>query len=174
MKKCCFVFLSLVLFTACSKSKFKADNLANPLQPNNSTALRLNGYYYETTGDLFQSVSFLYGNGVLIYAGGSLTSLEELDEYAQREFVSGTSYKEDKAGWGLYIIEGTSFKSERWYTGQGAQKSYIRYGEILNDSTFHITYSTRFDGSERSDKDEIYRFRAFTPKPDSTNKFVRP
>ena len=63
---------------------------------------------------------------------------------------------------------------EKWYPNSpGQPKVYIREGKILNDTTFHITASYRPDGSERREKDEIYHFKQFSPKPDSTNNFVK-
>jgi hypothetical protein len=75
--------------------------------------------------------------------------------------------------WGVFNIKDNIIKFERWYPGQGAKKAYVREGIILNDTTFHITKSYRSNGSELKDADEVYHFRKFSPKPDSTNVFVK-
>ena len=61
-----------------------------------------------------------------------------------------------------------------WYSPSGGgTPAYVREGKILNDTTFHITTSYRSNGSERHEKDEVYHFRQFYPKPDSTNNFIK-
>jgi len=47
----------------------------------------------------------------------------------------------------------------------------VREGIILNDTTFQITKYT--SGSNVSERNEVYHFREFHPKPDSTNKYIK-
>ena len=50
---------------------------------------------------------------------------------------------------------------------------YLDKGEIQNDSTFLITKSIRSKTGEEKELNEIYHFKQFSPKPDSTNVFVK-
>jgi hypothetical protein len=112
-------------------------------------------------------------NGVILAAGGLELSETEMDKYLTKEFVNSDSYKKYKSNWGVFEIDGMLIKFERWYPSDPPLKSYINSGLILNDTTFQITKSMRSDGSEVKEINEIYHFRSFSPKPDSTNSFVR-
>lgn len=82
--------------------------------------------------------------------------------------------KNSKIWWCVYkIIGDTGIQIECWYsTYEGPYKGAVRSGKILNNTTFHITESWRSDGSENRSKDEVYHFKALSPKPDSTNGFI--
>lgn len=107
--------------------------------------------------------------------GGGALSLEEADEYIRKLFIEGSqnpNYEYSK--WGLFVIDNQTIKFERYYPSDDITRwTYIREGIILNDTTFLITTSYRSDGSDFSIKNEIYHFRQFSPKPDSTNNFIK-
>lgn len=125
--------------------------------------------------------TFFYRNGTLVDA--ICVNLEDL--LAKEEsFENGSFYqhiKENKRSWGLFNIEGNTFKFEQYYpssgsfTGGTGLRAFIRQGTILNDTIFHITESYRMvDGvkTEHNTKNEMYYFKEFSPKPDSTNCYV--
>ena len=151
------------------------DELSMSKMPYIGTQLRVDGYYYlERTGvkDTFWDVYFFYRDGVILYGG--TFPIEEAEQhemdYKGAEWIS--IVKKHKDFWGVFKIDGQDIQFERWYCGSGFCPAYIRSGTILNDTTFHITRSTRSNGTEVSDEDEIYRFKEFSLKPDSTNAFV--
>jgi hypothetical protein len=82
-----------------------------------------------------------------------------------------------KFNWGVFQVNGANIKFERWYPSSGGPlKAYISSGEILNDTTFLITESYRMqkgNKTELKDRNETYYFREFSPKSDSTNKFIK-
>lgn len=49
---------------------------------------------------------------------------------------------------------------------------YTKRGSILNDSTFVIKTVSEFDRKKTLPENTTYHFRQFSPKPDSTNKFI--
>ena len=52
--------------------------------------------------------------------------------------------------------------------------AYLKTGDIINDTTFVITEVERSkDGSERRTINEMYHYKHYSPKPDSTNNFVK-
>ena len=172
------IAVSLVMFGNCKKgdSLLNHDELSIPRQNYSGNELRVDGYYYtEANGSLF-SPSFFYRNGVFLDAGGSFKDYFEMDSYIVKEFISSTKYKSYRVLWGVFLIEGNSVKFEHWYPSSGGpMKAYVREGLILNDTTFHITKSYRNQNGEKTEVDtenEIYYFRAFSPKPDSTNGFI--
>ncbi len=106
--------------------------------------------------------------------GGRFSTTEEMEEYINIEFILNHRYTNNKSSWGLFIINDQIIQIERYYPTDHLRKSaYINEGKILNDTTCHFTVSYRSDGSERRDEDEIFHFKQFSPKPDSTNSFIK-
>ena len=167
-----------MLFSQCEA--FKDDNsLSLPLTPYTGNQLRIDGYYYRVAdgsdfneGTIFHCY-FFYKNGIAINLGGGVNSLEEMDEYMVENGVNNQNYKNIKFCWGVFLVEDNIIKFDRWYPGAKPYRAYVREGVILNDTTFHITKSYRSNGNEQKEKDEIYHFREFSPKPDSTNVFIK-
>ena len=151
------------------------DKLSIEKQSFSGKQLKTNGYYYFEKNNRFFSNYFLYNDGTLLYGDGSFTN----DEFLEHElmFMDKTwinSVKNCKFYWGLYKIEGKFIEFERWYPSSGGPlHTYIKKGEIINDTTFIITKSMRSEGSEQQIENDIYHFRKFSPKPDSTNVFIK-
>ena len=173
------LILVVILLSCCAKDNiFKDDELHLEKVPYTGDELRIDGYYYSEFGDeddKLRDVYFFYRNGNLLYGSTYSSDLEDKkeEEYTTEEWQS--IVKESKQRWGVFQIEGTKILFERWYPSQPPLKAYVREGEILNDTTFKITQSYRMkDGekTERKDRDETFNFKEFSPKPDSTNKFV--
>ena len=174
--KTVMILLLMFLNFNCERHSFKKDDELS-LKPTEyeSNQLRIDGYYYVTNfNDPQKSMEvFVYfQNGTFSYFGGGFKNFSDIEN----RLINTNSIeklKNIKYCWGIYVIDNDKIKFERWYPGQGAIKAYVREGRILNDTTFHITKSYRSDGSEERDKDELYHFRPFSPKPDSTNIFIK-
>jgi len=173
-----------VLFVQC-EGLFKDDDLLSlPLTPYTGNQLHIDGYYYQIMdepslmdGILYGEGSigmcyFFYENGIVLYLGGRGNSLEGMDEYVIRAMGS-QNYKNIKFLWGVFVAEDSIIKIDSWFPGPKPYKAYVMEGIVLNDTTFQITKSYRSNGSELREKDEIYYFREFSPKPDSTNKYIK-
>jgi hypothetical protein len=171
MKKVMISLIPVMLLFGLSCNKFENgdDVLSLQWEDYSGNALKLDGiYYFETEnfeGPLFQRYA-LYRNGIIRNLGGS----KNIDDL---RFPSGNS----KYEWGVFQIDGTRIKFERWYPSSGGPlKAYIRSGEILNDTTFLITESYRMQKGKKTEireRNEVYHFRQFSPKPDSTNNFIK-
>ncbi len=167
MKKIILLFFLSLFFINCSKEKDDKLNLVQ--QDFNGNQLRLDGYYF-TEKENFEGIIYsrytLYQNGIIRFLGGPNT----LDNII---FSSANS----KTVWGIFNIENNIIQFERWYPSSGGPlEAYVRAGKILNDTTFHITETYRLLNGEKTQyrlKDEIYHFKQFSPKPDSTNNFIR-
>ena len=180
MKKSTIILLTfLVIIFACkkeSKEEIEARDDKLTLQRTNYTGneLRIDGYYCQKIDGMYYSCYFFYNNGTLLYGGGGLTEIEM--QNLETTFSNGSFYntaKDIKYFWGLYNINGNSIAFERWYPSSGGSlPASIRSGIILNDSTFQITQSIRSNGSESTQKNEIYYYKKFSPKPDSTNQYI--
>lgn len=163
---------------ACSKLLFGREELTLTRQSYNGKELRIDGYYYykyyPSENEVYYRTYFLFKDGIILYSGSvsgdEITSLE--NNFSSSEWLKVK--REYKDNWGVFKITGDKILFEKWYPNSpGQPKVYIREGKILNDTTFHITVSYRPDGSERSEKDEIYHFKPFSPRPDSTNPFTK-
>ena len=169
--------LLIMLFTQCYSS-FQDDELLLPLKPYVGNELRIDGYCYNEwisiDGDKFFKGYIFYENGVMLSINSGFLSISELEESLIKNYINEKfNYKDRKYVWGKFVIENNIIKFERWYPASINWKGYIREGIILNDTTFHITKSYRSNGTNISVEDEIYHFRQFSPKPDSTNNFIK-
>ena len=172
IKKIILLISIIMLFTQCCSLQ-DDDELSLPLKPYTGNQLRIDGYYYciGYDGSIYSAYIF-YNNGVLRYGGGVKSTIEEMDDYL-RKYLDSYPYSTVKYWWGVFVIEGDVIKFERWYPSERPYKAFVREGIILNDTTFHITKSYRSNGTNVSVKDEVYHFRQFSPKPDSTNNFIK-
>ena len=135
--------------------------------------MRTDGYYYTNFGNPERiEIYFFYRNGVLLY--GASEAVSEL-EGLESKYRDGTYYNmaiNHNYYWGIFVVEDSSLKFERWYPSQKPHYTFINFCEIINDTTFHISKIMRSNGSEESNLDYTFHFKKFSPKPDSTNQFV--
>lgn len=168
------IFLSL--FSCCKSLIPPDDELTLIRQDYHGNKLRIDGYYYHLnyTKEMdYYDIYFFYSNGVILYIGTlSESKITNIDEYISR---TEHNYKTGKTGLGVYIIQDSLIKFEKWYPSSAFEPTptYIREGKILNDTTFHITKTYRGNGTELKEADEIYNFKKYSPKPDSTNVFIK-
>ena len=181
-KKVTFRFLyllaALLLVSQSQCIRGEDDPLSIPLMPYTGDQLRIDGYYYQIgyDGETIFDAYFFYKNGMLIYCGGGgESSLEEMDTYIKRYYIDikQNGYKYAKQRVGVFLVEGNDIKFSRWYPSEKPYSAFVSEGMILNDTTFHITKSYRSTGTqEPRARDEMYFFRKFSPKHDSTNRFI--
>ena len=174
MKNFILILISLVLLTTnISCYMFlKDDELSLQKKPYNGNELKIDGYYYQIYDSLLYSVSFFYNNGCLLTVGSGYNE-EELGINLKNENWTEL-FKKNKSWWGLFEIEQQTIKFERWFC-DGNCKTYVRAGEIINDTTFVITESYRMLNGEITEYDVeniTFHFKKFSPKPDSTNSFI--
>ena len=179
MKTLSFKFIVicwLILSTyGCRKILFPSEKLTIQPTPYTGNQLRIDGYYFTETvsgSDYAPSyqIYFLYRNGVIF--GGDNALLSELST-REAEFMNGVYYADSKDVrycWGRFIIVDNSIVYEKWYPGADSWV-YKSQGEILNDSTFHIS-SSRHGEDEFSPENDLFHFKKLSPKPDSTNEFT--
>lgn len=164
------------LFSCCKSLIPPDDELTLTRQDYNGSELRIDGFFHHlnyTKDEGYYDIYFLYSNGVILYIGTiSQSKVKNIDKY-----ISSTeqNYKTGKTGLGIFIIQDSLIKFERWHPTSAFEPTptYIREGKILNDTTFHITKIYRSKGTELIEVDEVYHFKQFSPKPDSTNIFIK-
>ena len=159
----------------CSKI-WKDDKLSINRTNYTGNQLKIQGYYYLQKNQHFYDIYCFYNNGIALAAGGLFLSVVEMDDYLNREFINNNNYQKYKYNWGAYTINNATIQFERWYPSDPPLKAYVREGTILNDSTFTISSSYRIKDGNKTEveaRNETYHFKAFSPKPDSTNSFVQ-
>jgi len=140
--------------------------------------LRTDGYYYYYQWHNYLNkeqivVISLYRNGIIRACGGGYDSFQDFE--SRIDIINTASSNPNKSPWGIFVIEGNVIKYEKWYGARALEpyRTRIFAGKILNDTTFHITESYRPNGRERNSEDLTFHFRQFSPKPDSTNNFIK-
>jgi len=155
---------------------FSDEKLTLPKTPYIDSELQIDGYYYHVNNNL-TTIYFLYRDGIILYAYSYRD--KNLDEI-EREMLNNDMYngnrnnKGDKTRWGVFLVENNNIQFERWDAGTGGGLPTVKnVGYIENDTTFHITRIHRSDTPKAYSGDWVYHFRQFSPKPDSTNVFIK-
>ena len=168
--------ISAILFIGgCGKWQ-RDDELTLVKTPYVGEELRTDGYYYlmNSQNNTFIDTYFFYKDGTTLSCGG--TPEGEPPFGFIEELLNDTSFnnsiKKTKAGWGVFKIKDNTIAFERWYAREGGLPAGLSEGFVLNDTTFQITSLTRVKTGEVHDKNDLYHFHAFSPKPDSTNNVI--
>lgn len=144
-------------------------------RPYSDIGLRIDGYYYKFNNNRTSVIIyFLYQTGII--QGGTTVQLANLSE-TEKWFKDGTFYQGSisyKIDWGIFNIDSSLIKFETWNPPDGGGPLITRTnsGEILNDTTFHITKAWESDGDIYNNIDDTYHFKQFSPKPDSACPFI--
>ncbi len=175
--KSLIIIITVLLFSSCKLFFPGPDKFTLQKQDYTGNELRVDGYYFkefDSDCDRIQ-VFFLYRNGIILYGG--CPCVEDINAKEEEYKEKGTWYKhvkEDRVSWGLFVIENDSIRIEKYEppSGPGYLPAVIREGAILNDTTFRIIRRYRDSGKKIiKEVDDLYHFKKFSPKPDSTNSF---
>lgn len=130
--------------------------------------LRIDGYYYLKYESGYCSF-FLYKNGMFLSNGctNHIESVEELDLLLSDSALQERKNKHQYV-WGLYKVIEDKVIIERWETWNGMPFKVKR-------SNGNLISNTKFSTSAMKNLEvfEIYEYREFSPKPDSTNRFIK-
>lgn len=167
VRKC---FLLFVIFIAVSCSSRK--QIVTPLI--NNSQLRLDGYYYHKY-DKWHAISFIYQNGIIKWHASTQISLDSINTYYLTE-ESINNAQRYKSNFAVINIDSQVIKIQSWNPGI-RPRSIIRFGKVLTDTTFFIDKICQLNGFGKlincEDKPYLYQFVPFSPKPDSTNPFIK-
>lgn len=171
----CLVFA--LLAAACEKAVVPDDRLSLKQLPYEGRPLRIDGYYYQEKDGNINALYAFYKDGTILYLGGGFSGDQLSDlENSIRDGSFYRNAKEEKDRWGLFRIDENEIRFEKWNPSiRGPMKAIVREGLVLNDTTFQITLSFRNKNGtikEGIPRKELYHFKSFSPKPDSTNNFI--
>ena len=137
-------------------------------EENYSEKFRLDGYYIQCINEgngYYRQVKIFYRNGVLINFDGKFEQncKSETNTYLRRKDINLTQVPY----WlGIYqVTNNDSLLIESWQSTDYYYPTVKSVGKILNDSTLIIKYPKY--------PVDTFRFVEFSPKPDSTNKFIK-
>jgi hypothetical protein len=155
----------MLLFYACKDEELLLSKI-----PYLGNELKIDGYYYKQSSAHFR-IFFFYMDGIMTdYVDLSSTDLQQVDD--KIPFIY-EEIKDDKLRWGVFVINGDIIQYSGWGTSVGGGLPAGKcIGTIENDTTFCITKSINSDGRE-FERNDVYHFRQFSPKPDSTNNFIK-
>lgn len=163
-----------------SASCQKRYDLGIPRIPYTGNELKINGYYYSfdtlgrntSTPRIDIDIILFYRNGIVmkhsVEADGTdtLQLIEGHLHSMPTEWMLKTS-----SGFGTFVILNNTLQLSYW--GKAWDYDSFRYDAlILNDSTF-ITKGFFINNQSRTDwNGQIYHFKQYSPKPDSTCVFI--
>jgi len=174
MKTLLLLVIMSLINTNCSIWK-DLEPLSRTKEPYNGNQLRIDGYYYRNINDMIYDIYFFYSDGIVLSVSGSEESLEDANNYIFENFINSEDYKDIAYQWGVFNINGNQIVFERWYPSEWPYAAYCREGHISNDTTFIVTESYKLKNGEKTEVDainEMYHFKQFSPKPDSTNEWI--
>ena len=165
--------ISLSMLMSCCSSLFPDEKLSMQRKDYLGSELRMDGYYYcyfEKTD--ITSIYFLFRNGI-IRCAGSYSRYNE--DNREQEMVSYYDKFTPKTDWGIFVIDGNKIQYEKWVEAPSGVNASINRcsGYIENDTIFYITESYYSGNGKTEQVNRVYHFREFSPKPDSTNVFIK-
>jgi hypothetical protein len=166
----------LVMLISCCSTLFPDEKLTMQREDYKGNELSIDGYYHRqevTETNSRTMVMFLYRNGIVLSCGSfSTIDLNCVEEDMPNRY---NLLKKNKNGWGIFSINENLIQIEQWVESpSGANLSiYRRSGYIENDATIHFTESYYSGRNETKQIDEVWHFKQFDNKPDSTNVYIK-
>ena len=170
------LFLSIFIVLTSSSCNEEFQELMMSRTPYVGDEIRIDGYYYSnlSSNDLV-GLGVFYRDGVCLHFFFSPESADTT-EYIESEFLLNDEFIEDaksRPNWiGVFNIIGESMDYETFETARNTNtRSY--FAEIINDTTFVLQKEVDNLTGNTFEENITYRFKKFSPKPDSTNTFIR-
>ncbi|MDR3236803.1 MAG: hypothetical protein LBT48_08805 [Prevotellaceae bacterium] len=161
----------LVLFFSCCSTLYPDEKLTLQRIDYQGNKLRTDGYYYFQEPNR-TSIHFLYKNGIILYAYSYPTNDLNIVE---KEMINYIYLNKSKDHWGVFLVDSNVIQYERWIEApSGVSVCFYRCsGYIENDSTLHFMESYYSGRNETKQIDEVWHFKQFENKPDSTNTYIK-
>jgi hypothetical protein len=142
--------------------------------PYTGDKLRIDGYYYSNPYYENQvSIAVFYRDGFCIHTriiskSGDILSDIENEILLNNKYIS--ELKNDPCHIGVFHVINPYIEFEVW---EYRSWTFTYFGEIVNDTTFIINKWVNNRTKETSSENLTYRFKQFSPKPDSTNVWIK-
>lgn len=160
---------------SCASCEKELHKLSMVKTPYTGDELRIDGYYYSNQVFTdYNGIAVFYRNGVCMNVFSRIESQDTLS-FIENEILLNealmSNFRNTPNHIGVFQINAKSIEFETWEAGRDII-TFSNYGEILNDTTFLITKQVNNDSGKSESLNLKYRFRQFSPKPDSTNNFI--
>jgi hypothetical protein len=167
------ILASFILFLFTNCDEFKDDKMTLHKHPYYGSELRMDGYYYIYDNNTYITPWCFYQDGCLLVISGRRSDLQEADNHIIQMYIRNFHYKQVQHHWGVFHINNNNIVMQ-YYQGDNYRTIVkVEEGHILNDTTFQMTLRYRVNGEDRESINDVYHFRQFSPKPDSTNKWIK-
>jgi hypothetical protein len=160
---------SMNFLMSCCSELFPDEQFTLERKPYIGNELRMDGYYEYFFSEWKSYGTFMYRNGIILDIPGKDGDYSE-KRYSDQDFIE--YIKSKKYSWSIFMINERKITIQGWGdSGGGIMPVVTRYGNIINDTTFVLIKSI-VNNNERF-MNEIYYFKPFTSKPDSTNVYIK-
>jgi len=156
-----FIFILIFILQACIRT-LPDEELTMTRRPYTGKEIRIDGYY---TGA--QSVQNKYYDYIFFYSNGVVFSFGNFPDIDLNQYLRGSKRKPD---WGVFQVEKNNIINVQGWTENGSD--FVRQYILRNDSYTILNDTTLFYENSRGYKTNYY-FKKFSPKPDSTNVFIK-
>jgi len=167
--------MAIVLLASCDDGEELHPLKMNRI-PYEGNELRTDGYYYsEAFSENDIKILVLYRNGVCLFEVTDFKGQDTLG-YIENNFLLNpriAHYWTRPSDIGVFQINNKSLTIEVWDPGYDNIGTYTYNSEILNDTTFRVTKQTNNQSGNSYPYIRTFRFKQFSPKPDSTNRFIK-
>ena len=176
VKKLFILTIALLALMGCRMEDDVYQNLDMPRRPYTGKELRTDGYYF--SGYIHKNkmgTLMLFRNGVCMFTYFN-NMYDELNLYVENHIWGSSTYvdkvRNTPDNIGVFSVSGNVLEFQLLLHGGGTRtKNYT--GEILNDTTLRLKRSRYNLGGTVEDIDELYYFKPFSHKPDSTSSFIK-
>lgn len=164
-----------MLFSCASCDK-ELHELSMSKTPYTGDELRIDGYYYSSlTSANDIGIAVFYSDGVCIHMYMRIERQDTLD-FIENEFLLNNALisrlLNTPTHIGVFQIYTESIEFETWEAGRDIT-TFSHFGEILNDTTFLLKKRINNAQNKTFFENLTYRFKQFSPKPDSANNFIK-
>jgi len=174
MVKRIYLLITIMLLGSCGN---KLHDLIMVRTPYLGNELRIDGYYY--TYPIYENdinIAVFYRNGVCMHIQARSTS-QDIFDFVENDILLNDAFisrlKDLPACIGIFQINMESIEFEIWDRDYHDTYSVRYFGEILNDTTFLVTKRVDKGTKKSYSINDTYRFKQFSPKPDSTNVYIK-
>ncbi|MES2766716.1 MAG: hypothetical protein V4642_12650 [Bacteroidota bacterium] len=172
-----FILIAVLLVGCVDDDERTMQPLTFDKTPYTGNELRTDGYYYtDLTSENDISVVVLYRDGVCIRSFSRPEGQEIFDHIEGILLNKSLIAKlwERPMNVGIFQVNNDSLKYDIWEPStHGSIITLSHFCQILNDTTFVQTKLINRSNRETFPENLTYRFKQFSPKPDSTNSFIK-
>jgi len=171
--------LCFMLYLCSCEKILKNEEFSIKCVPYLGSELRIDGYYYlkrlgSDGNKRFISYFIFYSDGVSSTGNIETENLSDVESYfatwSYDKWIRSNLYV-----WGPFSIQGDKLRMQYYEPSDYLIKRIEEVScTILNDSTFYLEkiYLVHAEKEGRSFTTGEYRFKQYSPKPDSTNNFL--